>query len=323
MAGVDLERAPGCWLLGMAEIVLGAMEFGTRIDEAASFAILDRFVERGGRWIDTANNYCFWQHPSRLGQALGGQSEEVIGRWLRARRDPVLISTKMGAQPAGEGREGLARSVVRAAIEQSLRRLGVERVDLYWAHVEDRAVPLEEVVDGFGEIVTGGQAVRIGASNHPAWRVEAARRLAAERGVPGWTAVQLRHSYVQPRPGAPLVSTGHRLVFPETLDYVRSEPALDLWAYSTLLSGGYVRADRPLEDAYAHPGTARRLTALAEVVAELGVSRNQVVLSWLLGGDPEVWPIVGASTVERLDEVLDARDLKLDPLLRTRLDEAA
>jgi aryl-alcohol dehydrogenase-like predicted oxidoreductase len=311
----------------MTEIVLGAMEFGTRIDEAASFAILDRFVERGGRWIDTANNYCFWQHPS----GVGGQSEEVIGRWLAARpgrREQVLISTKMGAQPTdpargSAAREGLAPAVVRTAIEQSLRRLGVERADLYWAHVEDRAVPLEEVVDMFGELVDGGRAARIGASNHPAWRVEAARRLAAARGVPAWSALQLRHSYVQPRPGAPLVSTGHRMVFPETLDYVRSVPALDLWAYSTLLSGGYVREDRPLEEAYAHPGTARRRAALAGVAAELGVTRNQVVLSWLLGGDPGVWPIVGASTVERIDEVLDARDLKLDAALRTRLDEAA
>jgi aryl-alcohol dehydrogenase-like predicted oxidoreductase len=307
----------------MAEIVLGAMEFGTRIDEATSFAILDRFVERGGRWIDTANNYCFWQHPS----GLGGQSEEVIGRWLAARpgqRDRVLISTKMGAQPTGPGaREGLAPPVVRTAIEQSLRRLGVERADLYWAHVEDRAVPIEEVVDVFGEIVTRGAATRIGASNHPAWRVERARRLAAERGVPAWTAMQLRHSYAQPRPGAPLISTGHRTVFPETLDYVRGDPALDLWAYSTLLSGGYVRADRPLEEAYDHPGTARRLTALAGVAGDLGVTRNQVVLAWLLGGDPAVWPIVGASTVDRIDEVLDARDLKLDATLRGRLDEAA
>src|SRR3954453_10671590 len=110
----------------MAEIVLGAMEFGTRIDEATSFALLDRFVERGGRWIDTANNYSFWQHPS----GLGGQSEETIGRWLAARpgvRDRVLISTKTGAQPTDPARgldaaEGLGAATVRASIEQSLRR---------------------------------------------------------------------------------------------------------------------------------------------------------------------------------------------------------
>jgi aryl-alcohol dehydrogenase-like predicted oxidoreductase len=130
------------------------MEFGTRFDEAESFALLDRFVERGGRWIDTANNYTFWTHPS----GLGGQSEEMIGRWLAARpgmRDRVLISTKVGAQPTDPARglasiEGLAAPVIRSAMQQSLARLGVEHVDMYWAHVEDRAVPLEETVEAFG-----------------------------------------------------------------------------------------------------------------------------------------------------------------------------
>jgi aryl-alcohol dehydrogenase-like predicted oxidoreductase len=308
----------------MAEIVLGAMEFGTRIGEAESFAILDRFVERGGRWIDTANNYCFWQHPS----GVGGQSEELIGRWLKRRPafTHVRISTKMGAQPTDpprglEAPEGLSRPVIRRAIEQSLRRLGTERVALYWAHIEDRTVPLEETVEAFGELVDRGLADRIGASNHAAWRVERARGIAAAKGRPGWSALQLRHSYVQPRPGAALASRSHRLVFPETLDYVRAEPALHLWAYSTLLSGAYVRADRPLEEAYDHPGTTRRTAVLAEVAAELGVTRNQVVLAWLLGGDPGVWPIVGATTVERVDEALDV--IKLDDALRQRLDDAA
>jgi aryl-alcohol dehydrogenase-like predicted oxidoreductase len=309
----------------MADIVLGAMEFGTRIDEATSFAILDRFVERGGRWIDTANNYCFWQHPS----GVGGQSEELLGRWLAARpgiRERVLISTKMGAQPIDpprgtEAPEGLSSRAVRTAIEHSLRRLGTDRVDLYWAHIEDRTVSLDETVEAFGVLAKRGLAGRIGASNHAAWRVERARGIAASRGWPGWTALQLRYSYVQPRPSAALVSRSHRLVFPETLDYVRDDPALDLWAYSALMSGGYVRADRPFEEAYDHPGTARRMAALAEVAAELGVTRNQVVLAWLLGGDPGVSPIVGATTVERVDEMLDV--VKLEPGLRTRLDAAS
>jgi aryl-alcohol dehydrogenase-like predicted oxidoreductase len=113
------------------------------------------------------------------------------------------------------------------------------------------------------------------------------------------------------------------LIAPETLDYVRTDPALALWAYSPLLSGSYVRADRPLEEAYDHLGTSRRLAALDEVSRELGVTRNEVVLAWLLGGDPAISPIVGASTVERLDEVLDAREVKLDASLRERLDTTA
>ena len=311
----------------MAEIVLGAMLFGTRVGEAESFALLDRFVERGGRWIDTANNYAFWEHPS----GVGGQSELTIGRWLASRpgmRDRILLSTKVGGQPTDPPRgldsaEGLSAATVRAAMAASLRRLGVEHVDLYWAHVEDRRVPLAETVGVFGELVAGGQARRVGASNTPAWRVERARGIAAGLDVAGWTALQLRHSYLLPRPGAPLESWSHRQVFPETLDYVRGDPGLDLWAYTTLLNGGYGRADRPLEQAYDHPGTTSRTAALAEVARGLGATGNQVVLSWLLGGDPTVFPIVGASTLERLDEVMDARDLKLDAESRARLDAAS
>ena len=306
----------------MTEIVLGAMLFGTAIGEAESFALLDRFTELGGRWIDTADNYAFWQHPS----GLGGQSERTIGRWLAARpgmRDRVLISTKVGAQPTDPARgldatQGLSAPAVRAAMTGSLDRLGVDHVAMYWAHVEDRSVPLAETAGVFADLRTAGLARRTGASNTPAWRVEQARGLGA-----GWSALQLRHSYAQPRPGAALASWAHRQVFPETLDYVRSTPELDLWAYSPLINGGYGRADRPLEEAYDHPGTTRRLATLAEVARELGASRNQVVLAWLLGGDPPVWPIVGASTVDRLDEVMAARELKLDPELRRRLDAVA
>ena len=306
----------------MTEIVLGAMLFGTAIGEAESFALLDRFTELGGRWIDTADNYAFWQHPS----GLGGQSERTIGRWLAARpgmRDRVLISTKVGAQPTDPARgldatQGLSARAVRAAMTGSLDRLGVDHVAMYWAHVEDRSVPLAETAGVFADLRTAGLARRTGASNTPAWRVEQARGLGA-----GWSALQLRHSYAQPRPGAALASWAHRQVFPETLDYVRSTPELDLWAYSPLINGGYGRADRPLEEAYDHPGTTRRLATLAEVARELGASRNQVVLAWLLGGDPPVWPIVGASTVDRLDEVMAARELKLDPELRRRLDAVA
>jgi len=305
----------------MTEIVLGAMLFGTRIGERESFALLDRFVAGGGRWIDTANNYAFWLHPS----GLGGQSEQVIGRWLAARpgrRDRVLISTKVGAEPTDPARgldamEGLSAPVIRSALTGSLRRLGTDRVDLYWAHVEDRSVPLAETAGAFSDLAAEGLAARLGASNTPAWRVEQARGLAEH----SWTALQLRHSYVQPRPGAALESSAHRQVFPETLDYARTA-GLDLWAYSTLINGGYGRPDRPLEEAYAHPGTDRRLAALTAVAAELSATPNQVVLAWLLGGDPPVWPIVGASTPERLDEVLAGRDLKLDPGQRRRLDEA-
>lgn len=310
----------------MTEIVLGAMLFGNRIGERESFALLDRFAERGGRWIDTADNYMFWTHPS----GFGGQSEEVVGRWLAARpglRDRMRISTKVGAQPTDAGlglasAEGLSAPVVRRAVDGSRKRLGVDRIDLYWAHIEDRSVALEETTGIFGELVERGAVSRLGASNHAVWRVERGRATAARQGVAGWSALQLRHSYLRPRPGAPLESSAHVLVTEETLDFVRGTDDLVLWAYTTLMNGAYARADR-LEEAYDHPGTTRRLAALDAVVAETGATRHQVVLAWLLGGDPPVHPILGATTVERLDEAMDAAELKVDDRLRARLDAAA
>ncbi|WP_093657794.1 aldo/keto reductase [Streptomyces radiopugnans] len=303
------------------------MDFGTRLDPGTSTALLDRFVERGGRWIDTANCYSFWMDPS----GVGGQSETVIGRWLAARpgvRDRVLISTKVRQQPTVPGKwpesaEGLSAPAVRSAVRESLRRLGTERIDLYWAHAEDLDVPLEETVGAFGEVVSEGLARRLGASNHTAWRVERGRAIARAAGVAGWTALQLRHSYVQPRPGVVLPESGHRLATAESLDYARSEPDVDLWAYSSLLWGSYTRPDRPLPEHYDHPGTTRRLAVLGEVAAETGATANQVVLAWLTGGDPAVVPIVGVSRTEQLDEAFDAMELRLDEGQRRRLDEAA
>jgi aryl-alcohol dehydrogenase-like predicted oxidoreductase len=322
------ERMDAMTNTGMtrSDIVLGAMYFGTRVSEAASMALLDRFVDHGGTWIDTANCYAFWADPS----GVGGQSERVIGRWLAdqpGRRERVAISTKVRQQPTVPGRwpesaEGLAAPVIRGAIEHSLTRLRTDRVDVYWAHAEDRTVPLDDTVAAFGELVRAGLVVRLGASNHRAWALERARQLARVRGVAGYTALQLRYSYVQPRPDAPLRDGGHQLASPESLDYVRHEK-LALWAYTSLLNGSYTRPERPLPEIYEHAGTTRRLAVLGEVAGELGVTRNQVVLAWLLGGDPAISPIVGASTAAQLDEAMAARSLRLSDDQRRRLDEAA
>ncbi|MDI6104830.1 aldo/keto reductase [Actinoplanes sp. NEAU-A12] len=307
-------------------MILGAMYFGTRLDETSSMRLLDRFVDQGGTWIDTANNYAFWADPS----GAAGQSEALIGRWLAARpgmRDRVRISTKVRYRPTVPGRwpesaEGLSAPVIRQAVQDSLKRLGTDRIDLYWAHGEDRTVTLEETVVAFGDLVRDGTVARLGASNHATWYVERARQLARQQGVEGFTALQLRWSYVQPRPGAVLPDQGHRLLTPEALDYARSEPGLAVWAYTPLINGAYTRADRPLPEAYRHPGTERRLVALAEVAQQLGVTRNQVVLAWMATGNPAVTPIVGVSTAAQLDEALRADRITLSDNQRRHLDEA-
>lgn len=304
-------------------LVLGAIPFGSTVDDETSYAILDRFVEGGGTVIDTANNYPFW-----VDGCTGDENELAIGRWLKARgnRDGVEISTKVGARPTVAGdrtldsAEGLSAKAIRSAVEDSLRRLGTDRIDVYWAHIEDRAVPLEETLGAFQELVEQGKVRELGASNLPAWRLERARSIAAGAGWSAYRHVQLRHSYLRPRPGAQLRDAGHRLVSDEMLDYVRNEPDLTLWAYNTLMAGGYVRSDKPIDPAYDHPGTSRRLAVLTEVSRELGVSPNQVVLAWLMGGQPAVRPIVGATSVAQLDESLSAVELNLDPTIRDRLD---
>jgi aryl-alcohol dehydrogenase-like predicted oxidoreductase len=307
-------------------LALGAMHFGTRVDEATSFALLDRFVDAGGSIVDTADCYAFWADPS----GAGGQSESVIGRWLArrpSRRESVYLSTKTGAEPTpGSGRRsGLTAERVRAGLEASLRRLETDRVDLYWAHVEDRDVSLDEVVETFGELVDEGRAIRLGLSNHPVWRVERARRIAAGAGSTPFSALQLGYSYVQPRPMTPIEGQEHRfgLATDETLDYVVANPDMWMWAYTPLLRGSYARSDRPFPEAYDHPGTTRRLAALSEVAEEIGATRNQVVLAWLTGGQPPITPVVGVSSAEQLDEAIAGASVVLTDDQRKRLDAAS
>ncbi len=297
------------------QIALGAMYFGTRQDRDESFAILDRFAQLGGRWLDTADNYSFWE--SETGH--GGASERMLGEWFAANpgvREQMWVSTKLGAEPLVAGKwpesmEGLSPAAIEAALTGSLERLGTDHVELLWAHVEDRTVPLEDQVAALGATVADGRVKQVGASNHATWRRERARALAAASGVEPYSAMQLRHTYLQPIPFGHLVEGGHVVATPEALDFARSKD-LAFWAYNTLLAGAYARPERPLQAPYVHADTERRLAALDQVATSAGATRNQVVLAWLMGGSPAVTPIVGVSSVTQLDEVMAARELTLD-----------
>lgn len=306
---------------------LGAMLFGTATDEATSFAILDRYVEAGGTFIDTSDNYAFWQNGGQ-----GGESEELLGRWRRSRGigDEVVIATKLGARPLAPGTsyvdnpEGLSAKVIRESAERSRERLGVERLDLLYAHIEDHTVPLQETVEGFAELVAEGTVGLLGASNHRAWRVERARALAAAAGLPGYEVLQYHRSYLPRRLDVPseLDRDGDvGWAGPDLLSYLRTEPQLTLVAYSPLLKGAYARPER-LGEEYALPATPARLEALRAVAAETGATVNQVVLAWLTGGDIPSIPLVGFSSVAQLEESLAAVDLELTAEQRTRLDSA-
>ena len=307
---------------------LGAMLFGSRTDEATSLAILDRYVEAGGTFIDTSDNYAFWVNGDQ-----GGQSEELLGRWRHSRGlgDEIVIATKLGARPLAPGTsytdnpEGLSAKVIRESAQRSRDRLGVAKLDLLYAHIDDTSVPQQETVEGFAELVAEGTVGLLGVSNQWVWRVERARHLAAAAGLPGYEVLQYHHSYLRPRADlpSPLSPDGNiGMLSGDLLSYLRAEPDLAPVAYAPLLGGAYTREDKPLGTEFDHAGTPVRLAALREVAAETGASINQVVLAWLIGGEVPIIPLVGASSVAQLNESLAAVDLDLTTDQRAKLDAA-
>ncbi|MFB9966281.1 aldo/keto reductase [Sinosporangium siamense] len=308
---------------------LGTIPFGTSVPEKEAFAILDRFVEAGGKILDTANNYPFWVEG-----CTGDESELAIGAWMAARgnREQLTLSTKAGARPVEAGAvstvevggtpaEGLAAPVIRRAAEGSLRRLRTDHIDVYWAHIEDRVIPLDETLGAFHELVDNGLVAQVGASNIATWQLERARNLARSRDLTPYTHLQLRHTYLRPRPGARPPESAHVIVHDETLDYVKQENDLTLWGYNSLLSGAYTRPDRPVPDIYHHPGTTARLAVLQEVAGETGATVHQVVLAWLM--EQGIVPIVGVTTMAQLEEAIGAEKVELGAELRARLDAPA
>ncbi len=176
--------------LNVSALVLGCMYFGNRTDAGASIQILDRYYEAGGRFLDTSNNYAFW-----FTGTAGSENEEFLGRWLKARgnRNAIFLATKVGAKPLRDGSgssesEGLSAAVIERAIDDSLRRLQTDHIDLYYAHIDHRVTPLEERLGAFDRAVKAGKVRQIGCSNFTAWRIAEARlaalaQVAAETGA--------------------------------------------------------------------------------------------------------------------------------------------
>ena len=310
----------------VSALALGAMIFGTTVEEERAFAILDRFVEAGGTFVDTANNYAFWVNGTQ-----GGESEQLLGRWRRSRgiADEVVIATKLGGRPKTPGftfnPEGLAPDVIRASAARSRENLGVDQLDLLYAHADFMDTPQKDIVETFASLAQDGSVAMIGASNHWSWRLEKWRSLAEAADVPSYEVVQYHHTYLRARTDVPSRrwKEGNEGLFSaELMTYLKDRPDLTLVAYTPLLSGGYVREDRPLDELHDHAGTQARLKALHEVVRETGATANQVVLSWMIGGELPIIPLVGASSVAQLNESLEAVDLELTAEQRALLDAA-
>lgn len=305
-------------------LCLGTMNYGTLVDPATSEAILDRFVEAGGTFLDTADNYAVW-HGGH-----GRDSEDLIGGWLASRgvRDQVRIATKVGAAPRDpaapfgpENFEGLGAGTIAAQARRSLRHLGVDRLDVLYGHVDDRAIPLAETVGAFGKLQTAGDVGLTGISNVALWRLVEARAEAERQGVPPYAVVQQQHSYVYPRP------TSRPWVSRDLLDYAAStgspgRPSLTVVGYGPLQAGALMRDDKGLYHDADHPGSEHRVRVLRKVAREIGATPAQVALAWMMGGEVPVIPVTGPSSVEQLDELLGAVHLDLPDEVRERLDAA-
>jgi aryl-alcohol dehydrogenase-like predicted oxidoreductase len=311
----------------VSTICLGTMNFGTLTDVDTSLAILDRFVEAGGTFIDTANNYNAWVGGH------GRDSEDLIGGWLADRgiRDHVRIATKVGAAKQDPARplsntpptnfEGLGGALVRRQARESARHLRVEHLDVLYGHVDDRETALADTVGAFGALQEEGLVGVAGISNVALWRVVEAREEAMRQGVAPYGLVQQQYSYVHPEPKL----GRHNFVTPDLLDYAAStgtadRPPLAVTAYSPLHKGALARRERPLFDV-EHPTSRARLATLHDVAREVGATPNQVALAWMLGAEVPVIPVVGTSSVAQLDEVLGAAELDLDADVRARLDQ--
>lgn len=291
----------------VSAICLGTMRFGTRTDEATSFAILDAYMDAGGSFIDTANVYAVWEPGGK-----GGESESLLGRWFKARgnRGKCFVASKLGSrlQPGGLG---LRASQIETECDASLRRMGIDSIDLYYAHFDDPVTPYEETFAAFDRLIKAGKVRYLGASNHRAWRLEAARTFCEQRGLPSYCCVQQRFSYLQPVVGA---TFGVQVAANEDLQTYTTARGMRLIAYSPLLGGAYSgRPDRPVTSQYNTPHNEHRMATAHSAAKRLGVTPSQLVLSWMLHLENPVLPIIGNSSVAQLRENLAALDLRLTP----------
>ena len=295
---------------------LGIMYYGARVGQETSFRLMDQYLAAGGSFFDTANVYSFW-----LPGCQGGESETVLGEWLRTRRNRsrLFIATKLGFA-CQDVERGLRANQIRRECERSLKRLHTDVIDLYYAHVDDRNTPLEETMEALDRLVREGKVRHIGASNYLAWRLEKARLVSRTNGWAVYCCIQQRYTYLRPKYGA---SFGVQVVAnDELLGFCRSE-GVTLLAYSPLLSGAYTRADRGLQEQYFGPDTDARLATLRAVAGETGATANQVVYAWMMQGDPPVIPLVAASTDEQMKENMGALDITLSAEQMDRLNSAS
>lgn len=300
------HRRLGATDLRIAPLVLGGNVFGWTADQTTSFAVLDAFVAGGGTMIDTADAYSAWV-PGHG----GGESESVIGAWLKhsGKRDQVQIATKVGMLP-GDGGEKLAPARIAAACDASLRRLGVETIDLYFAHQDDEAVPQEEVLAAFGKLVDAGKIRALGASNFHARRLKSANDVAREMDLPRYHVLQPEYNLVS------------RHKFEGELQSFCVENNIGVVPYYGLASGFLTGKYRNADDFSKSVRGGRMqefldgngpavLAAMDSIAEETGASLAQIALAWLKEQPAVTAPIASATSVEQVEDLLGAMNLTL------------
>ncbi len=310
-------RRLGSTDLKIAPLVLGGNVFGWTADRAASFAVLDAFVDGGGTMIDTADVYSAWVDGHR-----GGESETMIGEWLRTsgKRDKVQIATKVGMLP-GEGGEKLAPARIAAACEASLRRLGTDHIDLYYAHQDDDAVPQEAVLAAFGSLIDAGKIRVLGASNFSAARLKSAVDLSRDSDLPRIHVLQPEYNLV----------SRHKFEG-ELQDFCVTENIAVLPYYglaSGFLTGKY-RTKEDLAQSVRGGGMADLLAgrgaavleAMDTVASESGATLAQIALAWLIAQPGVTAPIASATGAAQLQDLLPAMTLELSKDQLERLTNA-
>lgn len=301
--------------LAVSALAMGTDLIGSKIDREASFKLFNFYTDQGGNFVDTANFYSSW-FPG----CEGGESETTIGGWMKERRNrnEMVISSKVGFDyPGCAG--GLSAAEIERECEKSLQRLQTDRIDLYYAHRDDRQTPLEETMEAFDRLVNSGKVRAIGASNLSLWRIVEANVISESNGWSAYSAVEQRYTYLRPRHGA---NFGPQIFTTQDLKDYAHFHRIALIGYSVLLQGAYTRLDRELPAQFAGPDADARLDVLKAVANETGRTPNQVIIAWMRQSKPSILPIIAGSTIEQLAENMAALEFRLSGEQMRRLDTA-
>ncbi len=304
--------------LEVSPLALGSNVFGWTVDEPAAFAILDAFVAAGFNLIDTADTYSRWVTGNK-----GGESETIIGKWLRksGKRDQVVIATKVGSD-MGPGKKGLSKTYIRRAVEDSLKRLQTDYIDLYQSHRDDPDTPLEETLEAYSQLIREGKVRAIGASNYSAERLSEALRISRQQGYPSYQSLQPRYNLYD------------RADYERSLEPLCREKGLGVITYYSLASGfltGKYRSHQDLSKSIRGEGVKiylnergfRILSALDEVAELYHSTPASVALAWLIERPGITAPIASATSVKQLNDLIQATKLELDQASMELLDRAS